>query len=259
MTHAVPAENIVEPGGPEDTSRGKPLSEVDRLIGALFEPKEAFADIAARPHRWWVPLLILTALSLAFLFAFQQQVGWETFFQQQMETNPRLQQMSPEQQEQILDSQLRIVPYSSYGLGLFSWPVLALLTAAIWVFVFNVLAGQQLPFRTIFSVTCYGYLPFALFYPAAVVIMFLKEPADFYLDNPLASNLGALFDPANSAAWLVSLGRSLDLFTLWCLFLFATGLAAAGRRLRRGRALGWVFGAWTGFLLVKTGLSWALS
>jgi hypothetical protein len=34
------------------------MSEISRLAGVFFEPKKAFADIAARP-RWIVPLLLM--------------------------------------------------------------------------------------------------------------------------------------------------------------------------------------------------------
>ncbi len=50
---------------PEETIAPKPLSELDRLFGALFDPKPAFADIAARP-RPWVPLALLILAVLGY-------------------------------------------------------------------------------------------------------------------------------------------------------------------------------------------------
>ena len=232
------------------------LSEFDRIIGALFDPKEAFADIAVRPVRWWVPLLILTILAMIFLFAFTQQVGWETFFQQQMEIDSRLQELPADQQARILESQVRIVPYFAWGFGLISWPMVALVIAVAMLFLFNVLAGQQLAFRSIFAATCYAVLPVVFFYLTALVTMFIKDPVDFDLQNPIASNLAVFLNPAMDAAWLVSLAKSLDLFNFWVLILLASGMSAIGRRLTWGRAFGWILGGWIMLVTVKVGFSW---
>ena len=57
MSHAVSSENVVEPGGPEDVSRGKPRSEFDHLtrgraLGWVF-------------GAWAVFLVVKTGLSWA--------------------------------------------------------------------------------------------------------------------------------------------------------------------------------------------------
>lgn len=239
-----------------ESQENQPLSEFDRIISALFDPKEAFADIAVRPVRWWVPLLILTAMAMIFLFAFTQQVGWETFFQQQMETNPQLQQLPADQQARILESQVKIAPYIIWGIALVAPTILALVVAGAMLFLFNVLAGQQLIFRPVFAATCYAFLPGVLFYPAAVVTMYMKEPAEFYLENPIASNLAALLNPATNAAWLVSLARSFDLFTIWTLILLASGMSASGRRLTWGKAFRWILGGWMMLVVVKAAFNW---
>jgi len=250
--------NSTGPAPPVEDPQAEPLSEFDRLIGVLFEPGETFKDVVARPARWWVPLLILTLLGLTFLLVFEQRVGWEIFFRQQFDTNPRLQTMSLEQQERILERQLGFSDYSLV-VGILSWTLITLLLAAILLFVFNILMGQHMDFSAVYSVTCYGLLPYVFFYLAALVTMFLKEPRDFYLDHPIASNLGIFLNPAADPLWLVSLASSVDFFNLWCLVLFASGMAAAGRRLAWGRAFGWVLGASAVFLLLRSGVFWVFT
>lgn len=242
----------------EEMSVPKPMSETDRLIGVLFDPKPAFADVAARP-RWWVPLILFAVLGVGFTYAFTQRVGWERFMRQQLESNTRIQQLSAEQREQLIGQQARFAPIFGYVGGVLAWPVITLVSAGAFLFVFNVLLGSQLTFRSVFGVTCYGVLPHFLGGLLAVVVMFLKEPADFDLQNPLATNIGAFLDPNTAPPWLISLGSSIDIFTIWTLVLLATGFAVAARKLAWSKAFTWVVVTWGLWLVVKTGWVWIFS
>jgi hypothetical protein len=64
----------------------------------------------------------------------------------------------------------------------------ALAVAGSLLFVFNVLLGTQLSFRQMFALTNYGLLPQAVGVLLAIVVLFLKDPAEFDLQNPVASN-----------------------------------------------------------------------
>lgn len=234
------------------------MGEFDRLIGVLFDPNPAFADVAQRP-RWWVPLVALILIALVITIAFGQRVGWERFMRQQIESSPRTQQLTPEQREQIIEQQLRFVPFFSYGGALLGWPVIVLIVSAAYLFVFNVLLGTQLPFKQVFGVTSYAMLPNAIAGIAALAVMFLKEPADFNLENPLVSNLGAFLDPNSAPRWLVSVGSSIDVFVVWCLLLLATGYAAAARKLAWSKAFTWVVATWVLWLALKGAAIWIFS
>ena len=89
--------------------------------------------------------------------------------------------------------------------------------------------------------------------------MLLKEPRDVNIQNPVASNLGAFLDPNSVPAWLVSVGNSVDLFSLASLLLLATGFSAAARKLPWSKALRWVVLTWVFWLVVKGGGAWVFS
>ena len=241
------------------TEEPAPLSQFDRLFGALFDPQPAFADIAARPRGWWAPLLILIVLSAIFLGAFSQRVGWEQVLRQQTESNEQFQQLPVERQEEILQQQLAIVPYFAYVGVVLNPTILALFIAGVMLFVFNVMLGNQIRFLQSFSLTCYALLPNAVKAVVILPVLFLKDPRDFDLQNPIASNLGVFLSPDTFPAWLISLGASLDVFNLWSLALLAVGFSAAGRRLAWGRALGWILAAWNLYLMAKVGWVWIFS
>ncbi len=233
-----------------------PLGHFDRLFGALFDPKPAFADIAARPRGWWVPLLVIIVLSAIFLGAFSERVGWERFLRQEFASNERIQQIPVERQEEILQQQLAFVPYFAYVGVVLNPAILALFIAGVMLFVFNVMLGNQIRFLQSFSLTCYALLPNAVKAVVILPVLFLKDPRDFDLRNPIASNLGIFLSPDTFPAWLISLGNSLDAFNLWSLALLAVGFSVAGRRLSWGRALGWILAAWSLYLIAKVGWVW---
>ena len=243
----------------EPAAAAPPLGHFDRLVGVLFDPAPAFADVAARPAGWWLPLLLLTIITVGFIFAFTERVGWERFMRQQLEQSSRTQQMPVEQREEVLRQQLRFVPIFSHIQGALAWPLITLVVGGAFLFVFNILLWAQLTFRQIYAVVCYGNLPHALGGLLAGVVMFIKDPADFDLQNPVASNLGAFLDPSTTSKWLVSAASSFDLFSLWVLLLLATGFAAAARKISWSKSFTWVVVTWGLWVVVKSGAAWIFS
>ena len=92
-------EQAIEPQG---------MSEAGRVTGIFWEPRPVFENLAQRP-RFWVPLLILTAFAVVYMATFSRVVGWETMFRQQFASNPRMEQMTPEQRDQALQMTTKIV------------------------------------------------------------------------------------------------------------------------------------------------------
>jgi hypothetical protein len=85
-----------------------------------------------------------------------------------------------------------------------------------------------------------------------IVVMFLKNPDEFNIQNPLAFNPAAFLDPLQTSKFVYSLASSLDLFSFWAIGLIAIGLkAAAGKRLSFGGALFAVLLPWALFVFVK--------
>jgi hypothetical protein len=83
------------------------------------------------------------------------------------------------------------------------------------------------------------------------VVLFLKDPDEFNLQNPLMFNVGAYLSPDSPAA-LRALGSSIDLFSLWIIVLLAIGVHAAGRKISFGKALAGIGLPWALFVCLKT-------
>ena len=216
----------------------KPMSEFLRLINVFFEPKKAFADIAQRP-RWVVPLLITIVFGAAYIYVFNQHVGWEPYLHRVFDTNPQVQRLPAEQRDRVFQMQLRVVPITSMAAAVVFPSVVFLVGAAIAVGIIRGLMGTPIGFKQAFAVFAYGWLPHSVYLVLSTVVMFVtRNPEDFDPQNGFFSSPGAFMDPMTAPKFLRAVANNLDIFVIWTLLLIATGLkAAGGKRLSFGGAL----------------------
>ncbi len=170
---------------------------------------------------------------------------------QTVESSPRTQNLPVEQRERIIEQQTRLAPVFGYVMAAVSMPIVVLVTAAVLLFVFKLMLDAQLTFRQVFAVTCYSFLTGVFSVALSILVMFLKNPEDFNLQDPLGAHLGSLLDPETAPKWLAALASSFDLFSLWTMLLLATGLCVAARKLSWGKSLAGVVAPWVVWVGVK--------
>jgi hypothetical protein len=232
------------------------MDEFSRLTGVFFEPGKTFADIAERPH-FWVPLVLMIAASLAFTITISQRIGWDRVVRQQLE--PRMAQMSDQQREAVsrtMDMQVKMASIFGYVGGILAVPISYLIVAGILLGIVRGIMSAPVRFKQVFAIMCYASLPGLIFTVLAIAVMFLKNPDEFNLQNPLVFNPGAFMDPQSPLKFLHSVANSLDLFTIWTILLVATGLkAAGGKKLSFGGALTAVALPWAILVLGRASLA----
>jgi hypothetical protein len=234
------------------------MSELSRLTGVFFEPAKAFEDIASRP-RWLTPLIIIMVCAISVSVVFSQRVGWERFFRQQIESSPRTAQMSTEQKEQAIAMQSKFGPIMGGAGVLIGLPIYYLIASGVLLGIVSGIMSAPVKFKQVFAVMCYASLAGAVVSSIlTLAVMFLKSPDQFNLQNPLAFNPGAFMDPQGGSKFLYSLATSLDLFSLWTIFLIAVGLkAAGGKKLSFGGAFFAVLVPWAIYVLCKSAIAGA--
>lgn len=240
-----------------EASPEKGMNEFQRLSGVVFDPKAAFSDIAARP-RWWAPLLLIVLTSVTFIYCFSQRVGWEGVMREQMESNSRMQQLSPEQKERIVEQQMKFAPVGAYGGAVVMIPVSGLVMAGVLLLVFKVMLGGNLTFKQLFAISFYAWIPNVIAGLLSLIVLFAKPPEDFNINSPLMFNVGA-FLATDTPRWLKSFAPSIDLFSIWTMLLLATGISAADRKLSWGSCLTWVVMCWLVWVIGKAGFAAAFS
>ncbi len=235
------------------------MGEFSRLVGVFIEPTKTFRDIAQRPS-WIVPMILVILTVIGVTTTMSQKIGWERIFRHQMETNSRMQQMSAEQREQTLAMQMKFASVGGYAGALVGVPIFNIVVAAVLLGIAGGIMGGGMRFKQVFSLVTYSGLPGVVSGILTVVVIFLKNPDDFNMQNPLAFNVGAFLDPNTASKFLYSLASSIDLFVFWTIFLMATGLkAAAGKKLTFTGALVAVLLPWAVVVLAKAAVTGAFS
>jgi len=230
------------------------MSEFARLTGVLFEPGKTFDDVAQRPT-FMVPLVLVMVCSLVYMVLFSQHVGWERMIRHQMETNKQAQQQTPEQREQAIQMGAKFAPIAGYAIALVGVPVVYLISAAVLLALVKMMSAPT-RFGQAWAVMCYSGVPGIIFIVLTIAVMFLKNPDDFDLQNPLAFNAGALMDPNTSSKFVYTLASALDVFAFWKIILIAIGLkATGGRALSFAKALVAVLIPWALWILCSAALA----
>jgi hypothetical protein len=231
------------------------MGEFSRLAGVFFEPSKTFADIARRPT-WVVPLVLAILAGMGVTALYGQRVGWERLIRHQIEISSRGQQIPPEQREQVIATQARLAPLFGYAGTLIAIPLYCLLAAGIFTGLVAGVMSAPVQFKQVFAVVAFAGLPNVLAALLTAVVMLLRNPDDFDLQNPLMFNAGAWMDAEHSSKFLHSLATSIDLFSFWVMLLMATGLkAAAGKKLSFGGALFVVALPWAVCVLGRSALA----
>lgn len=235
------------------------MSEISRLAGLFFEPGKTFADIAARPS-FLLPLILMILAGLCSSYFIGQKIGWERMFRHQAETNSRMQQMPPEQREQTIAMQVKFASIGAYVGPVIAVPLVGLIEAGILLGIVAGIMSAPVRFKQVFAVVCWAGMTYLVSAILTIIVIFLKNPDDFNVQNPLAFNPAAFMDPQTSSKFVYSLASSLDLISFWAIFLVATGLkAAAGKKLSFGGALFSVLLPWGVYVLGKSALAGVFS
>ncbi len=223
------------------------------MAGVFFSPGKAFADIARRP-RWWVPVILSAILSTVFLNAFTNRVGWEQTIRQSLEQSAQGRDMPAQQREQAIRTGASLLKYVGYIGGLFG-VVSVFIIAVGLLLLFDVFMGADIGLKRLMGVVAYAFLPLMIYTALSMIVLFLKNPEDFDLQNPLMFNVGA-FLGSDTPAWLQALGRSIDLFSFWVIALLAIGVVAASRKkMSFGTAFAGILVPWMIYVAVITSLA----
>jgi len=228
------------------------MSEAARLIGVFFSPGKAFADIARRP-RWWIPVILSAILSTVFLNAFTQRVGWESVIRPAIERNPNTQNMPVQQREQLIQTTAGLYKYVGYASPVFTLFYI-FIVAVLLMFLFDTMMSAGIGLKRMMAIVAYGFLPLLIQTALSMVVLYLKDPDEFNLQNPLMFNVGAFMSPDAPAA-LRAVGSSIDLFSLWIIVLLAIGVSSAARKMSFGKALAGIALPWALWVCIKTGLA----
>jgi hypothetical protein len=235
------------------------LSQVERVVNTFIEPSRTFNDIK-RNRSWWLPFVIIAVLGYAFCFAAVQHVGWDSLTTNALKSQPknaeRLEKGTPAEQAQMLAVTKGFMEGFMAG-----GPVVLLVLNALFALVlwgcFSFVLGGTTTYGEMFAVSIFAALPAALATLIAIATVFASDPQTYNLNVPSPATLAYFLD-SSTPAWLISLAKSLDVFSLWSLALSGFGGAIVAK-VKPLRGVLVVFALWLLFVIVKVGIAAAFS
>ena len=245
---------VIAPEAPEASG---PINHFGRIIGIFFSPKATLADIVRRPS-WIVPVILMTVLGIGVAFALNQKVDWRDVASKRIEESPRAAQMSAEQKEQQLAMSAKISPFVAYGFGLLGPILSVVIVAGVMLLAYNVMGGANAGFGASMGIVSHAFVVSLLSSLLFILILYLKAPGTVDLENPVATNIGT-FLPESTPKALLSLAKSLDIFSIWTLLLISMGFAAVNPKKLKGKALSIAVVVWAIYVACKMGMAWIFS
>jgi hypothetical protein len=236
-----------------------PLSEPARIVNTFIAPGNTFTDLR-RNASWWAPWLLISVVSLLFVFVMGRQIGFEQISKNAVAQSSRAEQfekLPPDQQAKQIQLTATITRYVSYGL-----PVIQLISfvviAAVLMATFNLGVGASVPFKTSLAIVIYGSLPGIIGAVLGIVSMFAGvDPAGFNAQNPVATNPAHFMDPTGNK-FLYGMASALDVFIIWSILLMGIGFAC-NSKVKRSTAIVIVAGWYLFYKLVSAGMAAAFS
>ena len=209
------AESTV--AAPPSTTPGKSLAA--RILGIVFSPYEAYADVATRP-RVLGALLFVLALNLATAAMFSSsRVGREITLDEAMRRMESFGFQIPDDAYEQMEDQIMNGPvyYSLIGQAVF-WPIGIAVMAGVFFVVFNVLLGYESTYKHVFAVVVHSCILLAL--------QLLVVYPMFYLKQSMASptSLTVFMPFLDEESFVARFLGAFDLFRLWWLANLSIGI-----------------------------------
>ncbi|MGB6431556.1 MAG: YIP1 family protein [Candidatus Acidiferrales bacterium] len=228
------------------------IGSIGRLVGAIVNPKPTFESIVRRPD-WILPIILGCLIFMAVVAAFTYRGGWPSFFEKQAANNSRMEQMTPEARESLIEKQEKIAPAFGYIEGAVLPFLSVLVVSGVLLGAFTMTGGTKTTFKTSLGIAAYAGLPWVINGLLGVLVIFLKDPASVDLQNLVASNPGA-FLASDAPKWLAALLTSIDIFAIWNIALIGLGFSVINpKKLSFGKAFGTVLVLWMFYVAVKVG------
>jgi len=204
------------------------LSEPARIINTFFAPTKTFEDLK-RKASWWVPLLLISIMGIAFHVTVDKKVGFDQIAREILTQSPQFQQQPADQQQKTLSIVTASTKYGGYAFPLVAI-IGALLVGTIMMMIFNFGLQAEISFGQSLAIMMYAWLPVIVRCVLGIVSVLVGNPDNFHLQNPVATNPAYFLDPATTSKFLYTFLTSFDAIKLWIVALVGAGFAVNSKK-----------------------------
>ena len=241
----------VLPTSPTPPVEVAPLSEGARILDTFIAPSQTFTDLK-RNASWWAPWILISIVSMLFMYTISRQVGFEQVSRNQIaHASPsRVEQfdrLPPEQQTRQVQITSKFIAVIGYANPLVVLLIFLIETVVLWA-TFKVAAGAETSFKTAYAIVMYAALPGIIGAILAIISLFAGvSPEAFDINNPAGTNLAYYLDPETTGRFLRGMASAVDVFSWWSIVLIGIGFACTSK-VKRSTAIV-IVAVW--FLLFK--------
>jgi len=246
----------VTPASPTPVPVTPPMSEGARIVNTFIAPSKTFTDLR-RSAAWWGPWIVISIVSLVFIYAIGKQVGFDQVSKNQIEHSKRAEAFDKapaDQQAQQLRISSKIIGIFAYGSPALILFYFLVSTTVLWT-TFKVGAAADTTFGQAYAIVMYAGLPGIIGAILGIIALFAGvNPEGFDINNPVGTNLAYYLDPDTTGKFVRGMASSLDIINIWTIVLIGIGFACTSK-VKRSTAIGIVAGWYICFKLLTSALA----
>jgi hypothetical protein len=248
------------PRAPAGADAPPPMSEAEKLTSVFYEPARVFQELRVRPY-WGTAFLVIALTVAVFQLAYTQRIGADTIAVATIDKTVEGGFIPADRAAEIreraaTDARAPFAKVAGALNGVLGTFVILAILAGLYMLGVLV-SGARIKFWQAFSVAVFAALPVIVLQNLiSLLLLYIKSPDDI---DPIKgqrglahADLGVLFNPAEHP-YLFVLGSSLGLFSLYGIWLTASGLRHAGEKVTGGTAWSISIGLWALTLLLGLG------
>ncbi len=233
---------------PSPAPEAAPLSQGARIVNTFIAPSKTFIDLR-RKASWWLPWLLISIFSLAFIYTVDRQIGFDQVSANEIAKSPKraeqLDKLPPEQKARQIQLSTTITRIASYAIPVTVLIIYALM-AGLLLGTFNLALGASVRFGTALAIVIYSSLPGILGALLGIVSLVAGgmsgslDKEAFNIQNPVATNPAYFMNPLGNR-FAYGMASMFDVFVIWSIILMGIGFAC-NSKVKKGTAIGVVAG-----------------
>jgi len=195
-----------------------------RFWGILTSPREAFADVVARPRVLGMMLLVILVTVLCTAGFLSTSVGKQAYLDQAVRSTESFGGQVTDESYAVMEKMSAYAaPLVAVQMAIFG-PLIWLILAGILFAVFNAALGGDSSFKQVFAVVVHSSA-------VTVVQQLFVTPLNFVRESmSSATNLSVFLPMLDESSFLTKFLGTIDLFLIWWVVVLATGLGVLFRR-----------------------------
>ena len=195
--------------------KGEELTIVQKIVGIFMSPAKTFASIDLSPG-WVVPLALILAVNLVFVYFANDIILEETLVQQEEAMIDR--GMDPEEIDGALTQVERFTPISVWVFSIIGPPIILAIVSGVFLFVGNIILGGKTSFKKVLSITAWSWLIFSLAGLVMLPLVLSQETMQ------ISFSLATFMSDESKNTFSYRFLQKIEIFTIWWIAVYSIGL-----------------------------------